>query len=221
MYNNKQLTKYCKEFSFLTKALVNLTEISLWQYDFLLMQQNKVLSRLEELFSYLYIGCAVIKNNNNSKDLETWIYTKWCLQTCLYNMEQTILSFLQNFPNKFLANILKFLIFGFNKRQKLPEDLIVNGISNIITKKSMIITKLLSNCYVAENDVLEIAFQKILSAKAIWNKFHVAEKSGIIPKDLNLNLKINMGIQEKIVTELEGILVREAELAVKQVVTNN
>ena len=188
--------------------LACLVELSLFKFNDLLKHNERLSKRLWDIFRHLCMGCAVIKYYKNYKkdqdqdqdkykdkeDSKELYFASWSLQVCLYNIQQAIVELLQNFHNKFLGKLISLLIFPFGKKYKMPDDELEYKISDIITKNSDIRTKLLSGCYIAETDNLEIAFKKLLNIE-------ILEKNNVEPSNL---------------TALENNLIKEEiELAVK------
>ena len=212
---NKHFKKYCKNLSFFSIVLSCLVELSFLKYGVSLKQNERLSSRLVDVWSYIYMGCAVVKyHSKNTIDSDDVVFATWCLQKCLHEIQQSIIKVLQNFSNKFLAKILAFIIFPFGKNYEAPNDISEHSISNIMIKNTAIRTRLLSGSYIASDDRWEVAFKKMLNIAVLSKKIDLAEKSGVIPKNIDLDLTINMAVQEKILTELEANLIKEAELAV-------
>lgn len=218
------LKKYCRDLSFFSLVLSCLVELAILQHGTLLKSNERLATRLVDLWSHIVMGSAVIKyHNKNLADADEQIMATWCLQKCLYDIQQTIIKILQNFSNKFLVKILTkiltMIIFPFGKKYQAPNDIIEHTISNIILNNISIRTRLLTGSYMATDDNLEIAFKKMLNIATFAKKINLAEKSGVIPKSIDLESTLNMAVQERILTELEANLIREAELAANNAMT--
>ncbi len=212
---NKKIKKYCKGLNFFSIVLACLLEVSLFEFGLLFKNNERMSARLTNIWSYISIGCAVIKQHSkNIDDVDENIIVTWCLKNCLYNIQKTIIELLENFPNKMLAKCLSMIIFPFGKKYKSQDDFLTDQIISVINKNTTIRSKLMDNCYMASDDNLEIAFKKILNIAPLSRKIVLAEKSGVIPKNIDLNTSLNLAMQEKILTELEANLIKEAELAI-------
>ncbi len=191
---SRNLNEYGRNLNFFSIVLACLVELSLLKFNALLKHNERLSTLLWDVFSHLCMGSAIIKyHNQNQEDLDDLYFAKWSLQVCLYNLQETIVEILDIFPNKFLSRFISRLIFPFGKKYNMPSKVLGEQISNIITKNSTIRTRLLSGCYIAANDHLEVAFGKILNVESIKQQ----------------------AVERKVLTKSESNLIKEATLAVK------
>lgn len=156
--NFQQYYKDVKLFSILFSCLL---EMSLLYIDRASNKDQRLLARLLDIFKYLFMICAVIKyySRHKTEPMEEH-FAIWSTQICLYNIEQATIEFLQNFPNKLWAKLLYILLLPFGKKYYMPNDDLDCFISNSIIKNSNIRARLLSGCYIAITDHLELAFKQ-------------------------------------------------------------
>ncbi len=211
---SKDFISSVKELNFFSMVLSCLVEISFLQYGLLPTENARVWARLTNILSYISMGCAVIKyHSKNINDPDENIIVEWCIKKCFHEIQHGIFKLLQNFSNQFLAKILGMIIFPFGKKYTSPDDALEYQISNIMLKNTELRSKLINKCYISSDDNLEVAFKKILNTAPLYKKIDLAEKTGIISKNSDLNITLNLAMKEKILTELEVNLIQEAEVA--------
>lgn len=158
---NNYFQKYYKDVKLFSVLFANLLDISLLYLDQLSDKDHRLLARLLDIFKHLFMICAVIKYYSKHKtEPREEYFAIWSTQVCLYNIQQAIIGFLHNFPNKLLAKLLNIVIFPLGKKYYMPNDELDLFIKNTIINNSNIRTRLLFGCYFAVTDHLEFAFRQ-------------------------------------------------------------
>ena len=156
-YHKKRdwLAAYKKDLTRLSCALAFSTDMALLFIGGKLKVKERLSARLGDVVSYIYMALCAIKqyeevdtNEFNKKTSEMAYLCQWSLEYCLFNAQNALLEFIDNFPVKPIRCLLKLIIFPFGPSYKKPSDLLDAKIVELNYKKdSDILTKLSNLTY--------------------------------------------------------------------------
>lgn len=203
-------SKYYKRLSFFSIALSCCSDVAMLCLGGNLKRKENLSARLGDVLSYLYMASAVLKyNRDNGNSTEDQPFVRWALDFCLYNIQTSLEYFLLNFPVRWIAKPLQWLIFPVWRNYRLPSDALSLQLSNFMMNPSLLRDRLTANCMPVVD--LEAAWLKMFEAEPILTKIDQAVKAGTINKSLSSIDKITQAAAAKIITAEESILVREFE----------
>ena len=88
-----------------------------------LKRKESISGRLGDILSYLYLLSAVLKHyhdqGENKDDLPV---VRYACEFCLFEIQERFDEILKNFPNRWLAAVLRVLIFPLGQRFSKPND---------------------------------------------------------------------------------------------------
>jgi alkylation response protein AidB-like acyl-CoA dehydrogenase len=133
---NNIFRAYKKDLTRLSCALALATDLSLLFIGGKLKIKERLSARLADLVSNIYMAVCVIKYyedltkdltkdlsvTNNALDYQ--YYAQWAIEFCLYNAQQALLDFINNFPVRVVKIYLKLIIFPWGVSYKKPADLL-------------------------------------------------------------------------------------------------
>lgn len=163
---NPQLQKYYQQLSYMSLVLATIADVAMMVLGGKLKRMEQLSARLGDILSHLYLGAAILKyyhENANEAELPIAI---WSLQTCLYNCQQALRGFLDNFPNRIIAKLLACKIFPLGYQHHMPRDLQAERIADMMMKQQSLRQRFLQDCYVGDATqpvaILEHAFNSML-----------------------------------------------------------
>jgi acyl-CoA dehydrogenase len=88
------------------------------------LKRRELLSaRLGDVLSYLYLASMVLKHyQDQGEPAEDLPLVEWCCRTLLYRTQEQLHGLLRNFPNRFLAAVLRFFVFPRGRTYSAPSD---------------------------------------------------------------------------------------------------
>lgn len=193
----KQITRLSSNFAFISDVVLMILGGGL-------KKKERISSRLGDVLSYLYMAVSTLKYyEDNGKRLNDNIYVKWALEFCLYNSAKSLILVLNNFPNKYLGKILKFLIFPFGNNFKLPSDELDHEICKDLLNDSITRKDFKNNIYLPDdiNDIIgrvEKTYIMILELKEVRQKIINATRSKVLT-----HYDINMAKEKMIISDEE------------------
>ncbi|MGD8339357.1 MAG: acyl-CoA dehydrogenase [Gammaproteobacteria bacterium] len=88
-----------------------------------LKRQELLSARLGDVLSYLYLASMVLKHyRDQGEPVDDLPLVEWSCRTLLYRAQEQLHSLLRNFPNRFVAFLLRIVIFPRGRSFSSPAD---------------------------------------------------------------------------------------------------
>jgi acyl-CoA dehydrogenase len=154
------------------------------------LKRRELLSaRLGDILSYLYLASMVLKHyedqGRNEADLPL---VEWACRHLLYRTQEQFHSFMRNFPNRWLAGVLRVLIFPRGRTYSAPADAIGQQIAELLMTPSATRERLASGIYRAADadnpiGMLQRVLESAEAIKALERKVFDAKRAGSLASD--------------------------------------
>ncbi len=216
------MAPYYRQLTRMSSALALLSDIFLLLLGGNLKRKENTSARLGDILSQLYLASAVLKYFNDQGRLAADVdYAKWCIETCLYKIQIACNELLDNFPQRWLGKIFRFIIFPFGAAYSKPQDSLSHRIVSAMIIPSEIRERITQACFIDKNHRdnmrrIEIAFAKINGIDPLLKKMQKIIKNEVIPlhnfkASCNAALKADLLTLEE-VNNLEEFLVLYHEI---------
>lgn len=115
------------------------------------LKRKELLSaRLGDVLSALYLASMVLKHyDNQGRQEEDLPMVEWCCRTLLYGAQERLHGFLRNFPNPWVAGLLRLLVFPRGRTYFSPSDELGQNITELMISNSDARTRLCQDIYLA------------------------------------------------------------------------
>jgi len=124
----QHINKFSAQFAFAT----DMAMLSLGGY---LKQKEHLSARLGDVVSALYLASMVLKHYQNQGRPEADLpLVEWCCRTLLYRAQEQLHGFLRNLPNRWVAGLMRFVIFPRGRTYFAPSD----GLGRVIVEQLMV-----------------------------------------------------------------------------------
>ncbi|HEY3588931.1 MAG TPA: acyl-CoA dehydrogenase FadE [Buttiauxella sp.] len=170
----KDATKrYYQYMNRLSANLALLSDVSMAVLGGSLKRRERISARLGDVLSQLYLASSVLKRyddeGRNEADLPL---VHWGVQDALYQAEQAIDDLLRNFPNAFVAGILRVVIFPLGRRYDAPSDKLDHKLAKIMQIPSATRSRIGRGQYLTPSEfnpagLLEEALMDVMAAEPI------------------------------------------------------
>lgn len=207
---NKQIKKYQRQLTRMSASLALIADSSLILLGGSLKLRERISARLGDVMSQLYLASAVLKYYNDNGCPETDVdYVCWSLQTCLQKIQVAMNEFFNNFPNRFVGIILRFIVFPFGHAYLAPKDELSKKIVKAMLTPSSFRDRLTKYCFIstATDDIeaqLEKGLKEVEKMDVIWKKLNKAAQEGIIPQRLEFRDRVAHAEQANYITADEA-----------------
>ncbi|MGA1422849.1 MAG: acyl-CoA dehydrogenase [Steroidobacteraceae bacterium] len=123
----QHIVRFSASFAF----AVDVAMLSLGGY---LKKKENLSARLGDVLSYMYLASMVLKHyENQGRRKEDLPIVEWACRHLLYQAQEQLHGFLRNFPNRFLAATMRFLIFPRGLQYSAPDDRLGRKLAALVT----------------------------------------------------------------------------------------
>ncbi|MGD8784834.1 MAG: acyl-CoA dehydrogenase [Thioalkalispiraceae bacterium] len=211
--------RYYKKLTRMSAVFALLSDVSLLSLGASLKRKEKISARLGDILSYMYLSTAVLKRFESQGCIKEDIpLMRWACDRMLYKIQVAIDGLLQNFPNRPVAWLLRFIIFPYGQRFKPPSDKLDHQVAQLMLTPSQTRDRLTKGVYIPpaeSNDtvaLLEDALVKVIKSEHIEKRLK-KELNDYQPGYQVLEDMLKMALDKKIINSEEAALLREAETA--------
>jgi acyl-CoA dehydrogenase len=189
-----------------------------------LKKKESLSARLGDVLSAMYLASMVLKHYDNEGQPEADLpIVEWACRDLLYFAQEQLHGFLRNFPNRFLAGLMRLLIFPRGLTYFAPSDRLSRRVADLVTAATPTRQRLGLHAYTARNDRSPLgALQEVLeladAAEALEKRVREeGVKTGRVTA-LDLPGRISQCVAVGILTEAEGARLAEFDRKVMQLV---
>ncbi|TRZ90290.1 MAG: acyl-CoA dehydrogenase [Rhodocyclaceae bacterium] len=172
----KQLTRFSAAFAFLA-------DVSMFVMGGDLKRKEKISARLGDILSLLYLCSATLKRyEDEGRQAEDAPLMHWAMRDALFRMQNAFDGVMANYPNRFIATVLRWKIFPLGRRFGMPSDQLGHEVAKLLIAPSATRDRLTAGMYLAKNEsdavgVVELALEATLAAEPVEAKLRAAEKA--------------------------------------------
>jgi acyl-CoA dehydrogenase len=88
-----------------------------------LKRREKLCGRLADALAWMYLASASLKRFQEEGAQEVDApYARWCCEHALHEVQEALLGFLRNFSPRFLAGVVRAVVFPLGARYAPPSD---------------------------------------------------------------------------------------------------
>ncbi|MGB3252285.1 acyl-CoA dehydrogenase FadE [Buttiauxella gaviniae] len=165
--------RYYQYMNRLSANMALLSDVSMAVLGGSLKRRERISARLGDILSQLYLASSVLKRyddeGRNEADLPL---VHWGVQDALYQAEQAIDDLLRNFPNAFVAGMLRVVIFPLGRRYDAPSDKLDHKLAKIMQIPSATRSRIGRGQYLTPSEfnpagLLEEALMDVMAAEPI------------------------------------------------------
>ena len=189
-----------------------------------LKKKENLSARLGDVLSCMYLASMVLKHHENQGSPEDELpIVEWSCRHLLYDAQEQLHAFLRNFPNRFLAGLMRLLIFPRGQTYFAPSDRLGRSISDLIMNPTEARERLCRGIYKTVEPtnplgLLQEALTLSLTAEPIGKRIRVeGQKTGKVTA-LDLPGQITQSLALGLITETEAAMLREYDRKVMDLI---
>jgi len=189
-----------------------------------LKRKEKLSGRFADVLSQLYLASAVLKHYRDQGSPEAdWPLVQWACEDALHATQEGLDGLLKNFPVRWLAFIVRALIFPLGKTYAPPGDHVGHLAAKLLLSSSDARDRLTAGMFLPQGDDeplgrIEAALAQIERADAVEKVLINSIKSGLLPKAPIASL-IDLAVERDIIDRHDAELLRAAEALRREVIS--
>jgi acyl-CoA dehydrogenase len=149
------------------------------------LKRRELLSaRLGDVHSELFIACSVLKfHDAQDEDPAVTAHARYAVQRSLHNAQKALLAFLDNFPQRPLALVLRGVCFPLGRVVKAPDDHQIRELGGLIMDPNPVRKALAQYVFVSDDPEdavgrVETTYRLLLEVEEAWQAFTRARSRG-------------------------------------------
>ena len=219
---NDETRHYYQLLTRFSANLAMLSDIAMLALGANLKRKERISARLGDVLSHLYLASACLKRfNDEGRQQDDLPLLQWSVEDSLYQCQQAVDAIINNFSNKWLAYILRVIIFPLGTWLTKPSDNLDHKVAKLLQTPSTARSKLGQGQYLTRNTdnifgLLEQTLEDIITCEPIFTKICIA-----IDKKLpfyHLDKVAELGIVANAISEKEAQLLIRTEHARKAII---
>ncbi len=218
-----KMHRYYQQATRLSSAFAMLSDVCFLVFGGALKRKESLSARLGDILSYLYLLSAVLKRfKDEGEKTEDLPLVRYASLYCLFEVQERFADILKNFPSRFLAIILRVLIFPWGERFNKPHDRLGHKIAQLLMTPGAARDRLTRGIYLdaVPNNViakLNDALLKSIAAEPI-EKIIRAAKLDSNSEALTLIELAEIALQQQLISNGQFKTIQEAEIARAEVI---
>lgn len=215
--------RYLQEATRFSSAFALITDVSMLSLGGSLKRKESISARLGDILSYLYLLSSVIKQyhdqGENSDDLPI---IRFACEYCLFEIQERFDEIIKNFPNRWMAFLLRALIFPLGQHFAKPSDRLNHKIAQLLMAPTESRQRLTAGAFVSlvkENILSDVqdALIKTIASEPIEKLIKTAKHDGNITGYTFME-QAQSALDKKIITVEQFDIYMQAEEARKKVI---
>ncbi|CNE62754.1 acyl-CoA dehydrogenase FadE [Yersinia nurmii] len=168
--------RYYQQLNRLSANLALMSDVSMGVLGGSLKRRERISARLGDILSQMYLATATLKRyEDEGRQKEDLPLVHWGVQDALYQAEQALDDLLRNFPNRFIAGVMRIGIFPFGCVHRAPSDRLDHQLAQLLQVPSATRSRIGRGQYLTPSEfnpvgLLEAALQDVIAAEPIHKR---------------------------------------------------
>jgi acyl-CoA dehydrogenase len=204
---------YIRQLTRMSSGFALVSDITMLLLGGSLKRKERLSARLADALSYMYLASAAVKRFEDKGAHSTELpLLQWSCRFSLFKVQESFYGLFENYPNKIIALLMKWIVFPFGKPFKHPSDKLDHSAADILLNISNARDRLTEGIFIpGDTDEplgrIEDALPKIIAAESIEKKIQKAVKDGLIKKGFQ-GQELEAALSAGIINEKEASLER-------------
>jgi len=205
--------RYYQHINRYSAAFALLADVAMLSMGGALKRKEKISGRLGDMLSNMYLASCVLKHFHDQGEPEDDLpLVEWACRDLLYRTQEQMHSLLRNFPNRFLAVLMRMLVFPTGRRYSAPSDRLGSRITELLMNPSSARDRLTANVYLGSDyegiALLDSTLRLAIQAEPLEKRIRAAQKEGVLPNDERIDI-IQVAMERDVIDADDSALLRE------------
>jgi acyl-CoA dehydrogenase len=200
------------------------TDVAMLTLGGYLKKKESLSARLGDVLSCMYLASMVLKHyDNEGQPEEDLPLVEWACRTLLYKAQEQLHQFLRNFPNRFIAAVMRMFIFPRGQTYHAPSDPLAHKLADAVLRPTATRERLTNGVYRTLEPtnalgLLQEVLQLAETAESYEKRIRVeGVKTGKVTA-LDLPGQIQQAVAAGILSETEAAFLRDYDRRVMEIV---
>jgi acyl-CoA dehydrogenase len=219
--HDRRTAKYYQKLSRYSASLAFVSDVAMLTLGGKLKQKEHISARLGDVLSHLYICSAMLKRfEAQGRPAADQAILAWAFHNAIYKIQLALRLVVDNFPNRYLRQVLRLVVFPFGRREKAPGDRLTHKVAQLLLAPSDTRDRLTNGVYKSATSdhpvcFMERALPRVIQAEPLERKLLKAVKLGEV-EGITWEEQVKHAIAKSVLTKEEAdILVRVRELVME------
>lgn len=218
-----KLEQHYRDLNRLSTAFALIADVSMLTLQSKLKFKEMLSARLGDLLSNLYLASMVLKHYESEGCPEAdYPLVEWSMKYLTSQYQVAMQEILQNYPNRFLAMKMSWLIFPLGARFNPPSDALDTQVSQLFTKNTDTRQRHLASVFVEDSVTnplgqVDAVFKRQIELKPLFDKIRAAVKAGTVGKALGAR-QIELALAAEVLTKDEAKQLLDYDKALMEVI---
>jgi len=216
--HDRKTAKYYKKLSRYSASLAFISDITMLTLGGKLKQKEHLSARLGDVLSHLYICSAMLKRyESEGRPVADQAILAWAFHSAIYKIQIALRLVVDNFPNRYMRSLLRFVVFPFGRQEKEPGDRLTHRVAQLLLVPSDTRDRLTNGVFKSDTSthpvcLMEQALPRVILAEPLERKLLKALKQGEI-NGITWDEQLKDAVDKSIVSKEEAdILLHVREL---------
>ena len=184
-----------------------------------LKRREMLSARLGDVLSAIYLASMVLKHyENQGRPEEDLPMVEWACRTLLYSAQEQLHGFIRNFPNRWVAMLLRFFIFPRGRTYSAPADELAREMTETVMRPCAARNRLCKDIYTTLEPnnplgLLQEALELTESLRMVERKVFDARRDGVVTAT-DIPSQIDQAEQQGVISPDEAAQLREFDAKV-------
>jgi acyl-CoA dehydrogenase len=190
-----EMNVYYRQISRFSSAFAMLADTSMLLLGGSLKWRESLSARLGDILSQMYLISATLKRyEDDGRQADDAPLAHWAIQDALFRLQDAFEGVLANFPNRWVAGLVRVLVFPYGRPFSAPCDALGQSVARAITQPGAARDRLTRGCFLPKDTrsplgAIEAALAATLATRDIDAKIHQFEKSGRLDDNPAANVR--------------------------------
>jgi acyl-CoA dehydrogenase len=216
--HDRKTAKYYQKLSRYSASLAFVSDVAMLTLGGKLKQKEHISARLGDVLSHLYICSAMLKRfESQGRPAADQAILAWAFHNAIYQIQLALRLVVDNFPNRYMRAMLRFVVFPFGRRERAPGDRLTHKVAQLLLAPSDTRDRLTDGIYrsaTSDHPVcfMERALPQVIHADPLERKLHKALRNGEV-KGITWDDQVRNAVEKSVLTREEAdILIRVRKL---------
>ena len=176
--------RYYQQLTRFSTALAFLADVSMGTLGGALKRKEKLSARLGDILSLMYLCSATLRRYEaEGRQQADAPLMHWAIWDAMFKVQNAFEGVISNFPNRFIAAVLRRVVFPLGRPYVVPSDKLGHEVARILIEPSAARDRLTAGVYLSDapdNPVAQVerALAATVAAEPIEAKVRAAVKDG-------------------------------------------